>query len=79
MHKADEITTAEGASRTHGQRRSQGVKRDRYNTLENREKRQEAKDPLYHPEAKAQRGQADEREAKRRQECEREGEGAAHA
>ena len=36
------------------------------NTLKNGDKRQEAKDPLYHPEAKAQRGEVGEREAKRR-------------
>ena len=36
----------------------------------NREKRQEAKDPLKHPESKAQRGQAGEREATRRRERE---------
>ena len=36
----------------------------------NHEKRQEAKDPLKHPDSKAQRGQAGEREATRRRERE---------
>ena len=38
----------------------------------NREKRQEAKDPLKDPDSKAQRGQAGEREATRRREREQE-------
>ena len=45
----------------------------------NHKKRQEAKDPLNHPESKAQRGQAGEREAKRRQEREREREQHTHS
>ena len=72
MHKSRRKYYSRGSAQTPQPTEEPRGQEGQVQHLGNREKRQEAKDPLNHPESKAQRGQAGESEAKRRRERERE-------